>query len=80
MDIKASLKKLEPYFAVGIFIFLIISCTLLYQENKIKKEISENCGWGEEDYYCICERNSAQQLRNIMENEEVNLSDVKLVE
>lgn len=79
MDIKIALKKIEPFIAIGIFIFLIIISTLLYQEHKITSKISEDCGWGEEDYYCVCEKSSAQQLRNVMENKEVNLSDVKLV-
>ena len=79
MDIKIALKKIEPFIAISILIFLIITSTLLYQENKITKKISKDCGWGEEDYYCVCEKSSAQELRNMMEGKEVNLSNVKLV-
>lgn len=78
MDMKIILKKLEPFIAIGIFIFLIITATLLYQEHKITAKISEDCGWGDEDYYCICEQSIASELKNIMEGK-VNLSDVELV-
>lgn len=78
MDYKAILKRIEPFFAIGIFVLLLVLATLLWQENRIVKEISEECGWGDEDYYCVCEKSMASQLKNIMEGE-VNLSDVVLV-
>ncbi len=78
MKINIYLKKIEPFIAIGILIFLIITSTLLYQEQKITKEISDNCGWGEDNYYCICEKSKASELKNIMRGD-FNLSDVKLV-
>lgn len=89
VKVKAGLKKLEPYIAISILIFLIITSTLLYQENKITKKISEDCGWGDEDYYCVCEKSLASELKNMMDSgfnrdmtSELNslLSDVELVE
>lgn len=84
---KAGLKILEPFFAIGIFIFLMVIGILLYQEHKITSGIEENCGWGEDDYYCVCEKNMAQEMRYAMENKEnisftmgFNLSNVSLVE
>lgn len=78
MDIKAILKRLEPYIAISILVFLIITSALLYQEHKITTKISEDCGWGKEDYYCVCEKSMASELKNIMEGG-INLSDVRLV-
>lgn len=66
-DLKATFKKIEPFIAIGIFIMLIVIGTLLYREQTLKKEISKNCGWGEDDYYCYCERGDAMEVKNKME-------------
>jgi hypothetical protein len=49
-------KRIEPFMAIFVLTFLIVGCVLLYQDNQFKKEISKNCGWGEEDYKCYCEK------------------------
>ncbi len=66
-DLRATFKKAEPFIAIGIFIMLIVIGTLLYREQQLKKEISQNCGWGKEDYYCYCERSDAMEVKNKME-------------
>jgi len=81
MEIVKTFKKIEPFIALGILISLLVTATLLYQENKISKEISKTCGWGDEDFYCVCEKNLAFELRNILEDQGeplINLSDVKV--
>ena len=42
----------------------------------ILQEINENCGWGEDDYYCFCEKSEAMEIKNKIESGqtgEVNL-------
>ena len=71
-------KKLEPFIAIGILIMLIIVGVLLYQDNQLKKEISKNCGWGEEDYLCYCEYSNINAIQNKLNGGGINFSDVKL--
>ncbi len=63
-DLKTIFKRVEPFIAISIFIMLIFLGTLLFKEQQLKKEISENCGWGEDDYYCYCERSDAMKVKN----------------
>ena len=49
-----------------------------YHSNKLAKEISLNCGWGEEDYYCFCEKSEAVMLKNIFEEQQEGDIDVSL--
>ena len=63
-SIKDLLTKAQPFIAVGIFIFLIVMGILLYREQNLKQEISENCGWGEDDYYCYCKKSAAMEIKN----------------
>ena len=87
-NLKSLFKKAEPFIAVGILIMLIILGVLLFREQQLKKEINENCGWGEEDYYCFCEKSEAMEVRNKMESSGrpslniggLNLENVSLVE
>ncbi len=67
-SIKDLLTKAQPFIAVGIFIFLIVMGILLFREQNLKQEISENCGWGEDDYYCYCEKGAALEIKNKMES------------
>ena len=53
-----------PFIAIGIFIMLIVIGTLLFREQNLKQEISENCGWGKDDYFCYCEKSAAMELKN----------------
>ena len=71
-------KKLEPFIAIGILIMLIVVGVLLYQDNQLKKEISKNCGWGEEDYLCYCEHSDIASIQNKLNGGGINFSDVKL--
>ena len=60
----------------GLFIVILLLCLDVYviKDHIIKKEIAENCHWGDEDFYCICEHSEAAALKNRMEGIEINLS------
>lgn len=65
---KILFKKAEPFIAIGIFVVLIIIGILLFREQGLKRDISENCGWGEDDYYCYCEKGQAMEVKNKMDS------------
>lgn len=69
MDFKEMIIKLQPYFAIGIFISLTSLSILLYQENNITKTISKECGWAEENFRCICEKSEVIEMENAIINE-----------
>ena len=54
----------------ALFIILLLSAVwFAYSENnKLSVDIKNNCGWGEEDYYCYCERSKAMEIKNIIES------------
>lgn len=53
----------------GIFIIILLIYMDAYviKDHIIKKEIAKNCDWGEEDFFCICERSDAVAIRNELE-------------
>ena len=48
-------------------------------DKELKQEISQNCGWGEEDYYCYCEKSKAMEIKNKMDIGEVSLDNLTLL-
>ena len=70
-------KWIKPFIAIAILIMLILVGSLLLREQNLKERISENCGWGEEDYYCYCERSEAVAIRNKL-NGVIGIDDVEL--
>jgi len=56
--------------ALAILIAITLVLTAVYNDRNLKQEISENCGWGEEDYYCYCEKSKAMQIKFMMEGRE----------
>lgn len=61
-------KRIEPYIAVFILTFLITGVLLLLEDNKLKEEIAENCGYETKDYICYCEKSfidNQMQLRKL---------------
>lgn len=76
MKINELVKKIEPFIAIGVLIMLLIVGVLLYQDNQLKKEISRECGWGEDDYYCFCEKSEAMEIKNKFGD--LNISNVEL--
>lgn len=79
-DLRIAFKKIEPFIAIGILAMLIIVGVLLSNEHKLKREISENCGWGEDDYYCYCERSQAMEVKNRAEMQGLNPLDFSRLE
>jgi len=71
-------KYIEPFVGIAVVCLLLILAGLLYQDNQLKKEISEECGWGEDDYICYCEYSDINRIKNelgenlIIENVEVD--------
>lgn len=63
-----------------ILIALIILGNGLYDDNQLKKEIGKNCGWGEEDYYCFCEKSQAMEMKNRIDNPYYGLSNITMPE
>ena len=68
---------------MGILIILLLAgmWTIQLKQNKLATEINENCGWGEEDYYCYCEMSEAIALKNAFEamQEAMGVDNVTLV-
>ena len=53
-----------------LIVLLLVGLNVLaFQNSKLNQEISVNCGWGEEDYECFCEKSDAIALKNKMEDE-----------
>jgi len=79
MDFKKAIYDLQPYFAVVITILLIVTSTLLYQNQQIEREIEKNCGWGEENFRCVCEKGDVIEMELRIEELERGVVDVPLV-
>ncbi len=58
--IKFYKQRIEPFVAIFILAFLITACYLVYQDNQLKKEISENCGFEKDDYECFCKKSDVE--------------------
>jgi len=57
-------KRIEPFIALAVLILLIILAFQLYHGNNLRTEISQNCGWENEDYRCFCEKSEAVEIMN----------------
>lgn len=54
----------EHITAISILVCLIFLSTMIYKDYQLKSEISENCGWAEEDYECFCRRGDVIEMKN----------------
>lgn len=61
-------KKVEPFIALGILIILIILAYQLYEGNNLRIEISQSCGWEDEDFQCFCEKSEALAIKSKIDN------------
>lgn len=61
-------KRIEPFIALGVLILLIILYVQVSQGNELRTEISQNCGWGEDDFKCFCEKSEAMVIKNKMDD------------
>lgn len=58
-------KKYENHItALTIIFFLLFVAYYMFTDLQLKQEIKENCGWGEEDYHCYCEKSEAMRIKN----------------
>ena len=65
--------------SISIILFIVFSVGMMKKELALKKEISENCGWGEDDYYCYCEKSEAVRVKNKVQDELIfGVENVKL--
>ncbi len=70
-------KYIQPFLAILILVMLIASVTLLLKEQRLKKEISENCGFDGEDYRCYCEKSKVLEIEYLL-NGTLLIPDVRL--
>jgi|GEM_PF-2291487 len=59
-------KRVEPFIAIFILAFIIVCAILYWQDNQLKKEISNNCGWQEEKYKCYCDKSIVDEIENVI--------------
>jgi len=62
--IKFFRKYVEPFIAFGVLVLLVILYFQVSAGNELREEISQNCGWEEEDYRCFCEKSEAMEIKN----------------
>lgn len=76
MDFTKTWKKYgEPITGISIILFVIFSWYMIIQDRQLKEEINENCGWGDDDYRCYCEKSEALAIKNKMDNDN-NINDI----
>lgn len=73
-------RYIEPFIALGVLILLILLSVQLKNGNELRGEISTNCGWGEEDYRCFCEKSEALQIKNKMDNLDIIYEEKEYVQ
>lgn len=61
-------KRIEPFIALAVLIVLIILALQLRSGLELREEISQNCGWEDEDYKCFCEKSEALRIKNMVDN------------
>lgn len=72
MDLQTLAKKLQPLMAIFVLAMLILLSVKLIENNKLQKEISENCGWNTEKYRCFCEYSKVINF----EQSNINLNNI----
>lgn len=61
-----------------ILIALILLGYQLYVDNQLKNDISNNCGWEEDDYKCYCVKDTYHEMKDRYEGtvDLSNLTDI----
>lgn len=73
-------KRYGEHLTAPLILFaLIFLGFMLYQDQQLKHEISENCGWAEEDYECFCMKGEVVEMRNQARGYMTNFSDFKII-
>lgn len=72
IDIK---QKLQIILGILIITLLLTVIVMYIEDSKRDKQISETCGWGNENFYCFCEKSIAMEMKNNIESEtKINIS------
>ena len=61
-----------------LIVLLLIGLWVMYfSSSKLQREISENCGWGEDDYECYCQKDLALAMKDEAESrgKEITIDD-----
>lgn len=72
-------RYIEPFIALGVLILLILLSLQLSNGNELREEISQNCGWEEEEYRCFCEKSKAMEIQHQMYNFDNSVEEVLYV-
>lgn len=73
-------KRIEPFIAIAVLAIVIIIFFQLKAGLELREEISENCGWGDENYRCFCEKSEALAIKaKIGNNFTFNVDEVENV-
>ena len=57
------MAKLKPFIAIFVLVFIVLSTVGLLENNKLKKEIKESCGYElNEKVYCVCDKDFVSQI------------------
>lgn len=59
-------KYILPFIALFIVVLLFMVFNGLRDYKALQGEINENCGWGEEDYKCYCEKNDVEAIEELL--------------
>ena len=74
MDINTK-QKIQIVIGLVIVVLLLSVIVMYIQDSKRDKQISETCGWGNENFYCFCEKSTAMEMKNKIESEiDTNIS------
>lgn len=59
-------KYILPFVAIFILVLLFMTVRGLRDYKLLQEKINDNCGWGEEDYQCYCEKNDVQAIEELL--------------
>lgn len=65
----------EHIIAPLVLILLILIWYQYFHSNQLQEEINLNCGWGEENYHCFCQKSDVIKLENAFGNPEISISN-----
>lgn len=75
---KKHFQLIQVIEGIAIIVLLISIWNVQLNDKELKQEISKNCGWGEEDYYCFCEKTEASLLKEKFELEQTGLGEINV--
>ena len=62
--------------ALCIIILMLTGFVFLYNDHQLKLEINENCGWGEDNFKCYCEKSEALAIKAKIDNPYADAGDL----